>query len=378
MRKKKQGIGAFLKKLDLDALGISSDIVKDILQIEKAVDRLGTVKKKLVEKDKGLAKEFDRVMEKEIKRQQSKEKTLFPNTIPSNNFAISTVISDPHAKMLVMDDEDFSESYENGKIVAITLGKNKRVVLGHKAIRPEYFMGTVQEFSDYITKWQDPRIIQHWCCCWNWACENKSFFFPYVPINDILATVYAPPKNGLFCMRDRRAFSKSLNFLHNATIEIPVIVETTTRGGKKKKEQAVKMFRLFDLNLAKKNKKGDVYLKIAGQLLPGLNPGKFRGRLFPKGIFQLDPNPGRDINRISLAYRMCNRMDQINGEPLEWSLDYIIRAAGLEASSLQNRSEACNKLTKTLRRLVEVKCLGSFEPEKISAKTESVTLYPIL
>ena len=65
---------------------------------------------------------------------------------------------------------------------------------------------------------------------------------------------------------------------------------TRSKKGKKKIEQATRIFRLFNLDLAKKNKKGDVYLKIAGQLLSGLNPGKFRGRLFPKGIFALNAN----------------------------------------------------------------------------------------
>ena len=162
---------------------------------------------------------------------------------------------------------------------------------------------------------------------------------------------------------------------HNATIELPVAVETRNKKGKKRIEQATRIFRLFNLDLAKKNKKGDVYLKIAGQLLSGLNPGKFRGRVFPKGIFALNAN--REGSRILLAYRICNRLDQLAGKPLEWTIDNLIKISGLSASYLKNRNAACEKLAKTLDRIVEVGCIDGFEPRKIfPRKTKSVLLYP--
>lgn len=178
-------------------------------------------------------------------------------------------------------------------------------------------------------------------------------------------------------MKVRRAFSKSLDFFHNATLEIPVTVTTTQPSGKKKREQAVRKIRLFNLDLANKNKSGDVYLKVAGELLPGLTPGGYRGRIFPRGIFQLNANPKKDGSRILLAYRLCNRFDQQNEKPLEWTLRYLIDAAGLENSFIQNPSAACTLLSKSLKRLVAVGCIGDFSPRKILvSESRKITLYP--
>ena len=376
MKRKKNAnsLGSFLQSLDLKALGFSKELIQDVSQVEKTFEALGFIKQKLIEQDEQqLLCKFDRFVEKEIKR-FPKENTIFPNRLPDKSFGISTVISDPHSKILDMSPEEMKEYYKTGRVIRISVGK-KEVVFGHKEIDPNCFMGPFPEFLEIMTKWHDPRIIQHWCCCWNWACQNQSFYFPYVPINEILATVYTPSSKGKFCQRVRQAFSASLRFFHNATIELPVAVETRNKKGKKRIEQATRIFRLFNLDLAKKNKKGDVYLKIAGQLLSGLNPGKFRGRVFPKGIFALNAN--REGSRILLAYRICNRLDQLAGKPLEWTIDSFINSAGLTASYEQDHSAAYHKLKRSLKRLVEVGCIEDFDPKKLSTRIDkSIKIYP--
>ena len=377
MKRPEVGLGEFLQTLDTSLLDVSSTTIQEAMHAELALEALGNIRQQLIKQNlTEQVIQFDRILQRKIKK--TKLKSLFPNPIPPDSFAISAAISDSYASLLEKGMEFFSECYENGKTITISLGNKKSIVLGHRAIQPNCFMGTLQEFLRAVSWWKDPRTLQHWCCLWNWACKNQSFVFHYVPLSEILATVYALPRtNGKFCMRDRQAFSASLDFFHNATIKMPVNVEVSTQSGKKKLEQATRIFRLLNLDLAQKNKKGDVYLKIAGEFLPGLNPGKFRGRVFPNGIFELDANPKRDASRIILAYRLCNRLDQMNGTPLEWSKEQLIQAAGLDASYKQNKTEACKKLVKSLKRLVEVKCISGFSPERIATKqTAPVIIYP--
>ncbi len=376
--RKELTLSSFLQTLNFSALGLSEDFIQATTeQYESTLENFGVIRQKLIEqKLSPQIDKFDKLMEKEVKKTFVKETTLYPNHIPSEAFGLSSVISDPHAKLLGMDDEFLSRCFE-GKIVSVSYGNNKIAKFGYKDIEPGYFMGTIQEFLELMKGWLNPRIIQHWCVLWNWACQNQSFVFPYVPIDDILATVYSRPKSGYFCMRDRQAFSRTLDFLHNATLEVPIVVETEGKNGKKKREEAIRLFRLFNLDLAKKNKKGDVYLKVTGELLPGLNVGRFRGRIFPKGIFELDS--GREGNRIVLAYRICNRQDQLQGEPIQWSKEELIKAASLEATYNQHKGMGCYELTRTLQRLVEVKCIGGIEPEKITAGLiKPVTIYSFL
>ena len=375
--KKIPTLSSFLNSLDLPTLGVSSDVVQAATRLESDLGILGALRQKLIEQKLSLQiSQFDKLVEKEVKKTFTKESTLYPNQIPDESFAISSIISDPYAKLIGLK-EGFLEQCFDGKIVSVTFGTNNKIAkFGHKAIEPGCFMGTIQEFLYLIKDWMNPSVIQHWCVLWNWACQNLTFVFPYVPIDDILETIYSRPKNGYFCMRDRQAFSQTLNFLHNATIEVPIIIEVEGKNGKRKKEESIRMFRLFNLDLAKKNKKGDVYLKIAGELLPGLNAGKFRGRIFPKGIFQLDA--GKEGNRIILVYRICNRQDQLNGKPLQWNKEELIKAAGLEATYNLDKHDGCYKLTRTLERIVDIKCIGGFEPKKITATLiKPITIFPL-
>lgn len=362
-------LSSFLAELDWESLGLSKEIIQTATQ---SVEALGTIRQKILEKDAYKTERFDKVLEKEVKKIVPKESTLFPNKIPTEAFAISSKISDAQAQLLTLDTDDLARYYEAKGIVVYV--NNKPVTFKNHTIEESGYMGTSQEFVDVMGKWLDPRTLQHWCTIWNWCCENKSFFLPYIPINDILATVYTRPKDGQFKMGERKAFSISLDFLHNSSVDMPVIVETLLPNGRKKKEEAVKIFRLLNLDLAKKNKKGDVYLKIAGKVFPEFNPGKYRGRIFPKGIFQLNAN--REGHRIKFAYRVCNRFDQMNGADLHWPLEDLIIAAGLEATYKHDRHDGCNKLISNLNRLVEVKCINGFEPKKISATlSKPVILY---
>ncbi len=361
-------LNSFLQTLDLKELGLSEEIIKVATQ---SVEALGLIRQKILEKNVKKTDQFDKVLEREVKK-IPKENTLFPNIIPEETFAIPSKISDAHAQLLTIHPDDLSRYYESKGIVVYV--NNKAIIFKNQTLENNGYAVTCQEFVDSIEKWFEPRTLQHWCALWNWCSENRSFFLPYIPINDILETVYTLPKDGQFKMRERKAFSTSLNLFHNTSIEMPVIVEKEIQNGKKKKEEAVKMIRLLNLDLAKKNKKGDVYLKIAGEVLPGFNPGKYRGRIFPKGIFLLNAN--REGNRIPLAYRICNRFDQMNGLDLHWSIKDLIIAAGLEATYEHDKHDGCSKLTRNLNRLVEVKCIGGFKPSKISATwNKTITLY---
>lgn len=374
--KKEQTLSSFLQTLDLNELGLPTELAGRITQIGSAIEDLGLVRQKMMEKKLGKeVSQFDKVLEKEVKKNSTKETTLFPNTIPPEKFAISSAISDPHAKLISANKDILSYYHNNGKIISVTINQ-KAIKFGNKMIEPSSFIES-QEFLELMNGWLDPKTIQHWCVLWNWVCENQTFILPYVPLSNLLKTVYTPSKDGKFSMKVRKSFSTSLTFYHNATIEIPVIVEILLPNGKKKKEEAVKLIRLVNLDLAKKNKKGDVYLKVTGEVLPGLNPGKYRGRIFPKGIFELDAN--REGHRIKFAYRLCNRFDQMNGEPLEWSVPELINAAGLEKTYNIHKGKGCFELTRTLNRLIDVQCIEAIDPKKITASlVKPVKIYSTL
>ena len=379
MRKKKkkvkESIGSFLQSLDLSALGLSPKFIKVADQVDRTFEVLGTIKQRLLENGHYReVRHFDKVLEREFIK-LPKEKTLFPNNIAESGFGISSVVSDPYANMIGQGSNFFSQCYNNGKVVSIQVG-SKKAILGHESVDPDLFMGSLNEFVAVFEKFRKPTIIQHWCCLWNWACENQSFFFPFVPIKEILGTVYKSLANGDFPSNAKKAFSESLNFFHNSTVRVPVDIQVITTSGVKKIDHVERNFRLLNLDLAQRSKENGNYLKIAGKLLPDLNPGKYRGRFFPKGIFALDGN--KDGNRILLAYRLCNRFDQMRHKPIHWSVRELIISAGLEKSYASHKSNGCRKLTKSLRRLVKVKCIGDFEPGKISARlTKPVVVYPV-
>lgn len=373
--RKELTLSSLLQSLDFKTLGIEPEVIQTATQFESAFEALGLVRQKMLSNHLGRqVEQFDKVLEKKVKTIPTKETTLFPNPIPDETFAIPSKISDAQAQLLTLDTGDLARFYEAKGIVVYV--NNKAVTFKNQTFEDDGYTGTCQEFVDVMGKWLEPRTLQHWCTLWNWCCENKSFLLPYIPINDILATVYTRPKDGQFKMRERKAFSASLNLFHNTNIEMPVIVEKSFPNGKKKKEEAIKLIRLLNLDLAKRNKKGDVYLKIAGEVLPGFNPGKYRGRIFPKGIFLLDAN--REGHRIPFAYRVCNRFDQMNGADLHWSVEDLITSAGLEATYRKNKCDGCNKLTRNLDRLVEVQCISGFEPQKIHATlTKPVILHAL-
>jgi hypothetical protein len=374
--RKELTLSSFLQTLNLAKLGLSEDFIKVTAQhYESTLESFGVIRQRLIEQK--LSPEittFDKLVERETIKIVPKEATLFPNEIPPETFAIPSKISDAQAQLLALGKDDLARCYEAKGITVYV--NNKPVVFKNHDIEEGKCIGTCQEFVDAMGLWLDPRTLQHWCVLWNWCSQNKSFFLPYIPINEILATVYTRPKDGQFKMGERKAFSTSLDFFDHAEIEIPVIVEKTLPNGKKKKEEAIKHIRFLNLDLSRKNKKGDVYLKIAGTVLPGLDPGKYRGRIFPQGIFLLDAN--REGHRIPFAYRVCNRFDQMNGADLHWPMEDLMIAAGLEATYKQNRCEGCKKLTHNLERLIEVKCIGGFEPQKISTSlTKPVVLHAL-
>ena len=312
-----------------------------------------------------------------LPKQKSMKKKLPVQIKPLNNTVeqeAQSVNNDLHTELISTDDGLLSR-YFDGKIVTVTYNKDKAAKFGNKVFEPGGFMGTIQEFFDLMKDWMNPCIIQHWCVLWNWVCQNRTFVIPYMPIDNIWAAVGYSPLNSSNGVSNRCEFSQTLNFFHNTTLELPILIEIE-HNGRKKTEEATRMLRLFNFNIVKKNKKGDEYLNISGEFLPGFNLNKFYKKVFPTGFFELDAS--EEGRHIVLAHKICNWQDQLNDKPLRWSKEELVKTAGLETLYTNDPHEGCYQLTSILKRIVEVKCVRGFEPKKITPTlVEPITIFPL-
>jgi hypothetical protein len=138
-------------------------------------------------------------------------------------------------------------------------------------------------------------------------------------------------------------------------------------------------------------KKGDpdysVILRVYGELLPGFNKGIMRGRLYSKGILELDAN--KDGNAITLGFMLMTRFDQlrqghsgkdkVSDDNLYITLDRkaLIEGAGYSRTDQHNKRRASDFLENTLNKLIEARVLREYTPQQISTDdSQRITLYP--
>lgn len=221
---------------------------------------------------------------------------------------------------------------------------------------------------------QDGVILQHYCALWNYAVTiQKSFNFTCVKIDDVLATFLKKPENGYFRQSTRENFTKSIRTLQRMKIRIPVKTKdknSKTGGGK------FLNIPLLSFELSTENKSGTVMLDLTGELL-GSNAQNNRGRIFPDGIFSLDSRI--EGERISLAFKLATRFDQLNHKPITWNRKKLIKHAGLEKSNATDKHNASLYLKKTLERLKEIKCILDYKEKEITNDdSQQITIYSSL
>ena len=114
---------------------------------------------------------------------------------------------------------------------------------------------------------------------------------------------------------------------------------------------------LLDFSLSTENRDGTVILSLIGSLYGGSELNK-RARMFPKGIFDLDPKNEGEI--VSLVFKIATRFDQLNQKPIEWTREKLIKHSGLSKTDDSNKAQASMWLNRTLDRLVEIGCIARY------------------
>jgi hypothetical protein len=214
-------------------------------------------------------------------------------------------------------------------------------------------------------------FLQHYCALWNYATKFlNSFRFSYVKIDDVLTTFLKKPEDGYFRKTTRENFTKSIRTLQKMKIRVPV----KTKGGKSSAQFINVPLLNFELSI--ENKSGSVMLSLIGELL-GSNKFNNRGRVFPEGIFSLDSR--MEGERISLAFKLATRFDQLNHKPITWDRKKLIKHAGLEKSNATDKHNASLYLKKTLERLKEIKCILDYKEKNITNDdSQQITIYSSL
>jgi len=265
---------------------------------------------------------------------------------------------------------------------------------------------TAEQFYQSLEKIKRGKTLQTLLALWNYANEHGSFYFNGIRLNDLMKTVLKAPKTGYFDKLSKQRFTDAIHTLQNFTIYLDSNIRDTDDTGKKKRMVKREFYNLINLKGAVygrvgkdiKNKSGEIVLKkgdvddrvivkIFGELLPSFNKGIMRGRLYSRGLLELDAN--KDERAILLGFKLLTRFDQLRmgakGQDLvsddklyiKINRKTLIQWAGYEQTDSQDKWRANNYLIKILNKLVEVKCLRNFEPKELTTNDElQIYLYP--
>lgn len=288
--------------------------------------------------------------------------SLFPNDIPKSAFGVPSSFSDAYVNIA---DSLNSTDITLNNVTRTTIGSSESlsveidsryklsIKLDEEII--ELDNGIEGIFEALKKCVSDGSILQHYCALWNYSTNiQKSFRFNYVKIDDILSTFLKIPEDGYFRTGTRQNFTKSIRFLEKIKLRAPVRVRTS---GKESKSVQYINFPLLDFSLSTENKDGTVILTFIGSMLGGSEFNK-RGRIFPQGIFKLDARS--ESNRISLAFRLATRFDQLNQKPISYEKQLLLKHAGLCQTNSSNNRQAVIRLKETLDRLIDVNCISKY------------------
>lgn len=336
----------------------------------KAYNKLVEVKSLIKTTEQKLA--FNRVI-KDLLQEEKKENLLFPNEVPDYSFAMPSSFSDTYNSILSkVDLDEFSlESSlikvgEGSRSVSLNLDKKKDIGLlfDNKEILNLGTSSLEKSISYIKSVLQDGTVLQHYCALWNYAVNyEKSFKFYCVKIDSILATFLKKPSDGYFRQSTRQAFTKSIRTLQGIKIRISLTGKGTEYIN----------IPLLDFSLSTENKDRSVILRLIGSIFGG-NQFNKRGRLFPQGIFKLDAR--KEGPRISLAFKLATRFDQVNHSCLKWTRKKLIQCSGLSKTDAVNKTQASLYLLKALKRLKETGCIGDFQGKVTSTDdAEEIQIY---
>lgn len=338
-----------------------------------------------------------------------KQATLFSNPIDNNRaFGISRTFSDKLKRLTEeITPENVKESYRYGDKKTFMSKDDKGNDLALRVRDEKGVITNEQEFYDALAKIKSGKTLQTLLALWAYSNERGSFYYNGVRLSKVMSTVLKT-SGGYFTQPQKREFTEAIHQLRDFEIYLDETITDSDDRGRKKQVIKREFYRLIDLvgaTYAKRSKdlvddetgkviakKGSadesVIIKLYGELLPRFNKGIMRGRLYSRGLLELDAN--KDERAILLGFKLLTRFDQmrqakkgskdaVKDANLYLCLDRktLIEWADYKQTDEMNSTVANHQLIKTLDKLVAIKCLRDYEPKQITTDDHlKIKLYP--
>jgi len=319
---------------------------------------------------------------------------MFSNPIDTDNaFGITRNFTDNYKGLLdEITPDTASSQYDHRKTFKAKNKAGKELAL--RVSDPLNKIQNADQFYNALAKIKDAKVLQTLLSLWNYSNKQGKFLFNGTRLSNIMRTVLKGDKRGYFTQEQKREFTRAIHILRDFEIYLDQTITETDDRGKKKKMTKRDFYRLIDLIGAVYAKKKDgstddsVIVKVYGELLPRLNKGIMRGRLYSRGLLELDAN--KDANAILLGFKLLTRFDQLRQAKkgskdiipddklfIEVDRKNLIEWAGYQQTDNQSHWLANKYLKKTLDKLIDIKCLNSYSPDKIPIKDDDkITLKP--
>lgn len=324
---------------------------------------------------------FDGLSQNHLTPGKDTKRKLFSNEIDNRiSFGISRKFADRYNRLLNdITPESAINSYERYRI---TFNSENSKDVSLRIIDSKKPIQSYEQFYDTISQIKKGKVLQTLLALWHHANLQGKFIFNGARLSEIMRTVLKPPKTGYYTQTQKREFTTAIHVLRNLEISLDSQITDKDDRGRKKTMVKREYYRLIDIDGAvyAKNRDGkpdeSVIVKLYGELLPKFNKGIMRGRLYSRGLLELDAN--KDEKALLLGFMLLTRFDQIrmgkNGE------DYIpderlfiradrktfIRLADYTKTEKINKTMANQQLIKTLNKLIEVNCIQDYEPKRLT------------
>jgi len=330
--------------------------------------------------------------------------TLFNNAIDTERaFGISRGFADNFKKLQEqITPETAGESFRYNSNTKTFKGKGD---LALRVIDDKQEIKTAEQFYNALAKIKSGKVLQTLLALWAYGNKQGSFFFNGTRISKIMQTILKT--KSYFTQPQKRDFTEAIQKLRDFEIYLDQTITDTDEKGRRQKVIKRDFYKLVELKgatyakrkqdlidektgevIAKKGEADEsVVIKLYGELLPRFNKGIMRGRLYSRGLLELDAN--KDERAILLGFKLLTRIDQlrqgtrgrdrVSDDNLYIRLDRktLIEWADYQQTDEVNKGVANQHLIKTLNKLVEIKCLRDFEPKILTTKDDlKITLYP--
>jgi len=335
---------------------------------------------------------------------RDRQMTLFNNPIDIKRaFGMSREFTDNLKKLT--DEITPEQAQESFKYDGKTF-KGKKGDLALRVIDDKQEIQTAEQFYNALAKIKSGKVLQTLLALWNYGNQQGSFIFSGTRLNKVMQTLLKT-KTGNFTQPQKRAFTEAIHRLRDFEIYLDQTITDTNEKGKKQKVIKRDFYKLIDLvgaAYAKRRKdiidpetdrviraKGtadeSVIIKLYGELLPKFNKGIMRGRLYSRGLLELDAN--KDERAILLGFKLLTRFDQLrmgkrgkdlisdNKLYIKTDRKTLIEWADYTQTDASDKWLANKCLIKTLNKLIEINCLRDYEPKKLTTADDlKITLYP--